>query len=306
MENKLKLRRNYITALIALMVALIAMVTATFAWYVYNTSAHTTKVHMAAGTSVQLEISKTYAGPFSTTASLDSFTGRLNPVSSDYIVSSGAVSRVRTTTSGAITENVTPGAVLFQHVDEFQEVSSNNFIAKLFGASTVSDYYTTTLWLRCRGNSDCDLYISGMDYQDSETTFKISTAIRVGFVVHKPGASGAYASQYVFAINPTDVSPERKYNNNKGSEGDVLDCTKTDGSTVRFTPLTPDAYANYNDNTGEVSLKTASQKLCTLGKSDDPVKIDVYIWLEGCDPDCTGAMSEKTLKNLSISFAGYK
>ena len=33
-------------------------------------------------------------------------------------------------------------------------------------------------------------------------------------------------------------------------------------------------------------------------------QIDLYIWLEGCDEDCTGNLSSQTLKNLAVSFAG--
>ena len=88
----------------------------------------------------------------------------------------------------------------------------------------------------------------------------------------------------------------------------MLDCTKTDGSTVPFTPYTSAAYCNYDQNTGEVNLKNGSLKLCTISGNDgaagEPVQIDLYIWLEGCDEDCTGNLGSQTLKNLSVSFAG--
>ena len=88
----------------------------------------------------------------------------------------------------------------------------------------------------------------------------------------------------------------------------MLDCTKTDGITVPFTPYTSDAYCNYNKNTGEVVLKNGSLKLCTIsgnsGSAGEPVQIDLYIWLEGCDEDCTNNLGSQTLKNLSVSFAG--
>ena len=88
----------------------------------------------------------------------------------------------------------------------------------------------------------------------------------------------------------------------------MLDCTKTDGTTVAFTPYTSDAYCVYEQNTGEVTLKKNSLKLCTVSGQDkaagEPVQIDIYIWLEGCDEDCTGNLSSQTLKNLSVSFAG--
>ena len=40
------------------------------------------------------------------------------------------------------------------------------------------------------------------------------------------------------------------------------------------------------------------------GKAGRSVEVEVYIWLEGCDEDCTGNLSGTTLQNLALSFAG--
>ena len=32
----------------------------------------------------------------------------------------------------------------------------------------------------------------------------------------------------------------------------------------------------------------------------------VYIWLEGCDKDCTQNLCSTTLRNLALSFAGFE
>ncbi len=135
----------------------------------------------------------------------------------------------------------------------------------------------------------------------------ISSAIRVGFVVHKVGKKQPSQGEYIFAISDKK-NPQAEYNTAKGKEGDVLDCTKTDGTTITFTPYTSDAYCSYNQNIGEVTLRKNSLKLCSISGNDgaagEPVQIDLYIWLEGCDEDCTGNLSSQTLKNLSVSFAG--
>ena len=34
------------------------------------------------------------------------------------------------------------------------------------------------------------------------------------------------------------------------------------------------------------------------------MEIDLYIWLEGCDEDCTANLANQTLRNLAVSFAG--
>ena len=68
-------------------------------------------------------------------------------------------------------------------------------------------------------------------------------------------------------------------------------------------------FCEYDNNTGAVTLKDGSLKLCTVsgsadGKNGEPVEIELYIWLEGCDEDCTSNLTDQTLKNLAVSFAG--
>ena len=283
-SSRKKLKNRLTTGTFALLIALLAVVSATYAWYVYNTGRHTTKVRMAAGAGVNLQISNSYSGTYGSAAVLDSFSGSLNPVSTNRI--SGGFQKVLGFTNG--TEN------------------QSNLVASLFGRGDYTDYYKTSLFLRTNGNPT-DIYIADIGFEDSDPKNPISSAIRAGFVVHKTGRSQPAEGEYIFAIS-NKKNPHASYNTAKGKEGDVLDCTKTDGSTVPFTPYTSAAYCNYDQNTGEVKLKNGSLKLCTISGNDgaagEPVQIDLYIWLEGCDEDCTGNLGSQTLKNLSVSFAG--
>jgi len=266
--------------MILLIVAMMSMTVATFAWYIYNTEAHTTDLHMAAGTSVSLEISKEYAGTYGSSVVLDSFVGRLNPVS---------------------TNNISRG---FQKVIGFTDGSDtrSNLVANLFSYSTSADYYKTTLYLKSAG--DLDIYLSNIGYTDSRPATPISTATRIGFVVYAPGENASAADEFIFEINK-DKNPEREYNTATGYEGCVLDCTTTAGITVPFTPYSPDNFCNYDVATGNVTLNSASTKLCSIKGNDAPTKIDVYIWLEGCDPDCTNSIAGTTIKEVALAFAGY-
>jgi hypothetical protein len=276
------LRRRLLAALLALLVALIAAAAATFAWYIYNTSAHTTNVHMAAGASASLQISNQQDGNYGSAAVLDAFVGTLNPVSTNRI-------------SGG-----------FQKVYGFTNGSENQpaIVANLFGASESTDYYKTTLYLRTNGDA-LRVYVSDIGYEDSDPDSPISTAIRVGIVPHALGQDAE--QEFVFAINTAD-NPQAEYNTATGQEGYVLDCTRTDGATVAFSPYTSDNFCQYNAETGEVSLGQDSAALCTISGTDgdygDPIQVDIYIWLEGCDKDCTSNLCSTTLKNLSLSFAG--
>ena len=51
-----------------------------------------------------------------------------------------------------------------------------------------------------------------------------------------------------------------------------------------------------------MTLKENSLAICRV--SSEPLRIKVYIWLEGCDPDCTQNLCNRTLRKLALSFVG--
>ena len=272
--------------LLVLLIALAVISMATFAWYIYNTSAHTTKLQMAAGSSASLMISNAYDGTYGASTVLASFTGKLDPVS---------------------TNRITNG---FQKVVQFTENTSSegaSWLATLFGDSVENkDYYKTSLFIKSPGK-DVDLYVNDIKFEDSDEHYPVSTAIRVGFVVHAQGKDQPVENEYIFSISNA-TNPAFEYNTKNGQEGHVLDSTKKDGSTVAFTPYTSANYADYTEagGTGTVTLKDRSVKISDLNgaSSQEPVQVDVYIWLEGCDQDCTISLIGKTLKNIALAFAG--
>lgn len=174
-------------------------------------------------------------------------------------------------------------------------------VANLFKPAKDSDYYATSLFLRTNGES-AKVYISGISFEDSSEAKPISTAIRVGLVV--PSTK----EEYVFAISDQS-NPEKLYNTATGTEGFVLDSTKTDGTTIPFTPYTAKNFCLYDRETNTASLQADSVAICTVSGDGSngygaPVQVDIYIWLEGCDEDCRDNLINETLKNIAISFAG--
>ena len=283
--NTKSLRRRLTISILVVIITLCAVVSATYAWYIYNTSRHTTDVRMAAGAGANLQISNSYSGEYGSAAVLESFNGQLEPVS---------------------TNKVTAG---FQKATSFivGQGGPADLLAAGFDDSEARDYYHTSMYLRTNGN-DTDIYLADIGFEDSDEKVPISSAIRVGLVVHEPGQNMSVSSEYIFAISDKK-NPEARYNTATGKEGYVLDGVKKDGTTVPFSPYTPDAYCIYDKNTGAVTLKKTSEKLCTItgdgsGKPGTPVQIEVYIWLEGCDEDCTVNLCGETLKKLAVSFAG--
>jgi hypothetical protein len=277
MDSSKLLKRRFFLALFALFIAFLAVLSATFAWYIYNTGAHTTSVRMAAGASASLEISGEADGTYGSATVLDSFAGTLNPVSTDSIL--GGFQKVYGFTSGS--------------------GEQASVVANLFGAVDESDYYKTTLYLRTSGSA-LDVYLTDIGFEDSSADAPISTAIRVGFVVGDTEA--------IFAINQAE-NPEAEYNTATGKAGYVLSASAGDGSTVEFTPYTSANFCAYDRETGVITRTDDSVALCTVagdgnGDYGTPTQVDIYIWLEGCDPDCTNSLAATTLQNLALSFVG--
>ncbi|MDD5832939.1 MAG: hypothetical protein PUC98_05630 [Clostridiales bacterium] len=284
MNQSKNLRKSLIAASAALLIAVSACVVSTYAWYIYNTGAHTTTVQLAAGSSIKLQISSDNSnfGYSANMTATDKFVGVLNPVSTD---------------------NISNG---FQKVKLFENVvknGQNRFMASIFSdAEQYKDYFHTKLYLRTNASS-MDIYISDISGTDKDETKPISTAVRVGLVMD--------GVQSVFELSDKN-NPEALNNTKKGEDGEifVLDSTKKDGSVNNtFRPYTSDNFCDYDKATGEVKLKNGSHKIGTItgsGSSDfgSSKAVDVYIWLEGCDKDCVINLLGATLENLSISFAG--
>ena len=286
MNSLRKWKIQFVVGSAVLLISLISLISVTFAWYVYQMEVSTSDIHMAVGTGNALQISNQYDGVYGTSTVIDEFHGALVPVSTNRILGG------------------------FQKVTGFTEDPNKpkRLVATFFGESATADYYKTTLFLRVSGKQQ-DLYIADIGYEDSDKNNPVSTAIRIGFVIHEPGQDKPPAKEVFIAIN-TNSNPRADYNTATGEEGYVLDSSKTDGSTVRMEGvMTPDNYCFYNPNNGEVFLNPLSKAICTLpggesGNYGTPVQIDVYVWLEGCDKDCCDNLSGNMLKKVALSFAG--
>ncbi|MCF0120434.1 MAG: hypothetical protein HUJ65_02250 [Oscillospiraceae bacterium] len=231
-----------------------------------------------------LEISDAYDGQYSSSTALSSFSGYLNAVSTNDIL------------------------LGFRKVYGFTNGSENHLVANLFMDAPSSDYYKTSLFLRSRG-APMKVYLSDMSYTDSDEANPISTAIRVGFAVHSPGQDTDVAAQYIFALNDAMHIENPDYNTYSGSEGYVLDLTSDDTeAVVAFTPYTDASFWTVDPTAGVIDPPGDNALvICELPYEDgtgEPVQVDVYIWLEGCDQDCTNDLSLTSLQDLAISFAG--
>lgn len=291
MVKRKALRRDFFQSLLVVLLVICLVPATIYAWYIYNTNAKTTQVHLAAGSSVQLQISNAYDGDYGSATVLDTFRGALVPVSTNSI-SNG-----------------------FQKVSGFTKEENDSqmesILATYFSPSFEKDYdyYKTLLFIRTN-SSDLSIYVQDIGYEDSDLENPISSALRLGLQVHAPGNNQPVISEYIFEINQ-EKNPKKQYNTKTGKEGYVIDSLKVDGSTLLFKPFSSSNFVDYEKNTGKVTKKEDSLCICTIsnpeeGVQSEPIQIDVYVWLEGCDEDCYNNLCGQYLKNLSISFAGIK
>ena len=283
--SKNRMRFRLLIAAIVLLVSFSSLVAVTFAWYIYQTGAKTSNIRMAVGAGSTLQISNQYDGEYGSSALMDEFHGALHPVSTDRILGG------------------------FQKVTAFtQDVQMKERRAILFGDVETNDYYKTTLYVRVGGNKQM-IYLSNIGFEDDDPDNPISTAIRIGFVIHEPGKDKPPVKEYVFAINEGD-NPQALYNTATGQEGYVLDSSKTDGTTIPMEHLyTAANFCQYDSNTGITTVTDQSLAMFELTGSADggyglPVQVDVYVWLEGCDKDCYNNLVGKMLNKIALSFAG--
>ena len=185
------------------------------------------------------------------------------------------------------TDNVLNG---FQKVTGFTGgTTQDSLFASMFGTAEHSDYYKTSLYL-ATNSAATDVYLSGIDFTEQDPANPISTALRVGLVAYAPGQGDAVTGQHVFEVSG-EHNPQARYNSLDGKDADENE---------------------QNEDTGVVSLKEATTKICSLpaaakgASRSTPVRVDVYVWLEGCDPDCTNNLAATSLQSLALRFAGKR
>lgn len=264
MSDARSLRKQFNRMLATLLVALAAAGAVTYAWYIYNANRHITDVKMAAGTGVTFLISNEYDGEYKTNAGL-SFTGLLDPVSTDNVLNG------------------------FQKVTGFTGgTTQDSLFASMFGAAEHSDYYKTSLYL-ATNSAATDVYLSGIDFTEQDPANPISTALRVGLVTYASGQGDTVTGQYVFEVSG-EHNPQARYNTLDGKDAGeseqnhlVLDSTRSDGATVHFDQLTSANFCDYNEDTGVVSLKEATTKICSLpAAAEAPIAARPCAWMCTC------------------------
>lgn len=151
LNSSKQLKRRLALAALAVAAVLLSITTATFAWYIFNTSARTTEVKMSAGSSVSLQIASKKDYDEKGEAAFGSAT-QMEPMENGLV--------------GVSTDKIANG---FRAVTGFRgewQGDAYRSIARYFqNAADMKEYYKTTLLLRTTAQS-LDVYLADIGSTD--------------------------------------------------------------------------------------------------------------------------------------------
>lgn len=288
MKNTKSRKKMLMSSVAMLLVALIALGTATFAWFAANPNAYakglSLKTTASTGLVVMSDSVKGLTLESSDTREKWSHYTTLNAVSTDGTDVDAASEANYDFNSSATPVNLTPVSQDQSTPANFWTATaekSNAFGANTTGASAVtSGFYKEKIYCRLSDGSN-GLESVGKKVQLTGVTITKATnatmenCIRVA-ITGPTGTDGAEKLLGTYAIAT---------NTNNG----VLNTASATTKTGEFVPGLAATATNLSVDTGLAVTKDASDNLTglTASATDYSQYITVYVWLDGQDTDCT-------------------
>ncbi len=275
-------RSTLIISVIWLLLALLVLSGAAFAWFTFGVDTNITPVSSSVGRGgVDLRISDSYSGPFSTECSLtheNNADGSLYPVSTSLLqhwYEPTAQDRNGISTS-------------FREITEQSELDAMTWHGRVYLLSE---------------NQDCELYLSRADMLLTMGD-GAAQAARLGLIVHDE-ATGRELTRVILRLDEMDM--ERTGDAAEAmltvaQRGVVTESTDGGGYPAYTADPAEDinVYMAYISEQGELS--TNSRALATL-PADTVITAEYYLYLEGCDEHCINAIQDTDIR-FNLGWAG--
>ena len=259
------LKKSAVLAGVMILVLLIVLSTATYAWFTFTPYVYVTEmVGRISETGIELLISNNEEGPFDVTTNLilTNETDILTPITTNnlkdfYIASSQDSNGV---------------------VQSYQEVKTG--VDKYLLHGTV---YLTSI------DSPCDVYFDPafLNFGDD---IQALASMRVGFIF-----GGSAGGTYIYRMDELkDLSSAEK-----------RVTITTDGKVYSKDGLVDDpalAFAPYFGSNDENGVVAGDRALAHI-EADEVISVEYFLWLEGCDINCFNAVQGKDLA-LQFGFMG--
>ena len=266
MNNDVKqLKLTFTTALIMLIVLLLVVSGATFAWFTFTTSSVIEPMSgTISGGGASLLISDSADGPFTESCELKltSSAEELEPVTTADLKTFYAP--VKQNREGI--------------PSEYKDISENTDKMMLKG----------TLYLRSEGGS-CSVYLhrNALDFSDD---IQALASLRLGLKIDC--SEGDYV--YIFKLDDMADVRSAESKNTISEEGKVY--------SGEYVEDPAKVISTHAASGGEEDLTAEGSSLFTI-HSDETAKIDYFLYLEGCDENCINVVQSSELA-LQLGFAG--
>ena len=310
------------------LVAAIALGSSPYAWFVSNTQVTATNVNLTAQTGYSLQIADGEKSGFGTTTELANALVTLRPASTidltNWYTSNAWGGNGKVTSFTALTKNSTASKT-----DEgtYNDEGSNTYV------------YYDTVYLRAGQASYIylDNTATGLGYGEGFKSFTdgsftnaqkyLLQNLRIGLRVTQStenGANSGIINTYVYQLDgsntDTTVGGKNYITTSSNSADGITYATKDESSTdkVTFTnsttgvPIIADQMvAGTADAMVTYSAENAAKAIANV-QANETVKVEIFIWMEGCDVNCTsanaaewnavGAEATAIISNLNLGF----
>ncbi len=311
-----QLKRQLIASIVSVCVALVALTSATYAWYVMNNKVEGTTTTISATTNgFILQIAEASKGAqhggndMSLTASTEG--GRISPSSTDdmknWYVCAGwnGEGKVTSYISPEFSKDGKPG----QYGDEKDPHYA--YIKSEYILYTITETGLADVYLEDSKTGPIVVTTNG-----DPTTDTIPKSMRVGITVQQLDENGEESSVEELKMVYAPYAETGKGNDSEAIDG--WSCIKPDADGVlRPTQVTyPYIYAKtYTDQKGKGWTATKNGEAYEVAPGTEKiasrvgyngVKVRVYIWMEGTDADCVNneAAEDTATYDVAVHFAG--
>lgn len=287
------LKKQLAAAIAMVLVAAISLGTSTYAWFINNTLVSAKTANVKASTADYLLISKD-GNNYGTSMMLSGTEKILTPVS---------------TTDGTL-KKATPDFYKVKVNDQnaWKADTDNKTKANVFEKATTDDYYHDTVYLKSSSAGrivKAKLTVTPNTANPSHA----EEAMYIAFVpVTGDTAAPTYGEPIIYQLNNGI---------NAGTDG--ANTFVGDGTTGSYTikgiasieangTLKDKGAETYSSSLGDLTIKNTDGavkdlEFATLANADTSYQYEVYIWLEGTDPQCYNTIAQKDgVKNADVKI----
>ena len=264
-------------------VAAVALGSSTYAWFVNNNRVTAETANVTATTADYLLISAD-GNAYGTTMELDGTEKTLTPIS---------------TTNNTL-KKATPDFFKVKNNDQnaWKADDQNVTKANVFENATTSDYYHDTVYLKSSAaNAVVKAKLTVTPNQTNPS--HAEEAMYIAFV---PVDNTTYGTPVIYQLAGTNTA-----NTTAGANTFAGDETTGNYTTKGIKSLKSDGTITAEDNMDTLTITNTTGAVteltfATLETADKGYQYEVYVWMEGTDPQCYNTVAQGTNKNADVDI----